>query len=96
MSLLRENINANGHLVEIRYQGGAGDFISLTDIVKYRTDEHPGYVIQNWMRNRNTIRFLGLWERLHNARGCVKMHILFFIAKRVCQNRHILNESKLR
>ena len=67
MSTLRENINANGHLVEVRYQGSVGDFISLTDIAKYRTDEHPGYIIQNWMRNRNTIRFLGLWERLHNV-----------------------------
>jgi hypothetical protein len=65
--MLRENINANGHLVEVRYQGSAGDFISLTDIARYHTDEHPDYVIQNWMRNRNTIRFLGLWERLHNV-----------------------------
>ena len=29
---------------------------------KYRTAENPGYVIQNWIRNRNTVRFLGLWE----------------------------------
>jgi len=60
------NVNADGHQVEVRYQGSIGDFFSLTDIARYRTDEHPGYVIQNWMRNRNTIRFLGLWERLHN------------------------------
>lgn len=38
----------------------------LTDIAKYRTLENPGYVIQNWMRNRNTVRFLGLWEHFHN------------------------------
>ena len=31
-----------------------------------RTAENPGYVIQNWMRNRNTVRFLGLWEHFHN------------------------------
>ncbi len=36
------------------------------DIARYRTSESPGYVIQNWLRNRNTIRYLGLWERLHN------------------------------
>ena len=63
----RANINANGHVVEVRYQGTSGDFLSLTDIARYRTIENPGYVIQNWMRNRNTIRFLGLWERLHNT-----------------------------
>lgn len=52
--------------MEVRYGGAAGDFISLTDIAKYRTAENPGYVIQNWMRTRNTVRFLGLWEHFHN------------------------------
>ena len=41
-------------------------FISLTDIAKYRNDDDPRFVIQNWMRNRNTIEFLALWEELHN------------------------------
>ena len=60
------NITAEGISVEVRYGGIDGDFISLTDIAKYRTVENPGYVIQNWMRNRNTVRFLGLWEQFHN------------------------------
>jgi hypothetical protein len=38
----------------------------LTDIAKYRNSDDPRFVIQNWMRNRNTIEFLGLWEELHN------------------------------
>ena len=59
-------IEANGLQVEVRYGGAGGDFISLTDIAKYRTAENPGYVIQNWMRTRNTVRFLGLWEHFHN------------------------------
>jgi hypothetical protein len=42
------------------------EFISLTDIAKYRNSDDPRFVIQNWMRNRNTIEFLGLWEELHN------------------------------
>jgi hypothetical protein len=41
------------------------DFISLTDIAKYKSDD-PGAVIANWMRNRNTIEYLGLWEILYN------------------------------
>ena len=53
--------------MEVRYGSAAGDFISLTDIAKYRTAENPGYVIQNWMRTRNTVRFLGLWEHFHNS-----------------------------
>ncbi len=42
------------------------DFISLTDIARYQEPERTDHVIQNWMRNRNTIEFLGIWERLNN------------------------------
>ena len=38
---------------------------SLTDIAKYKSDD-PTAVIQNWMRGRDVIEFLGLWEQLHN------------------------------
>ena len=41
------------------------DYISITDIAKYKTDD-PSAAIGNWMRNRNTIEFLGLWEVIHN------------------------------
>ena len=41
------------------------DYISLTDIAKYKTDDPPA-VIANWMRNRNTIEYLGIWESLYN------------------------------
>ncbi|MDO4289224.1 MAG: KilA-N domain-containing protein [Eubacterium sp.] len=43
------------------------EFISLTDIAKYRNEDDFRFVIQNWMRNRNTIEFLGVWEELHNS-----------------------------
>ena len=38
----------------------------MTDIAKYRNDNDPRFVIQNWMRNRNTVEFLAVWEELHN------------------------------
>lgn len=41
------------------------DYISITDIAKYKTSE-PDIVIANWMRNRMTIEYLGLWEILYN------------------------------
>lgn len=41
------------------------DYISLTDIAKYKSDD-PTAVISNWMRNRNTIEYLGIWESLYN------------------------------
>jgi KilA-N domain len=43
------------------------DYISLTDITRYRDAQRTDYIIQNWMRNRNTIEFLGIWESLNNA-----------------------------
>ena len=42
------------------------DYISLTDIAKYRDADRTNYIIQNWMRTRNTIEFMGMWEQLHN------------------------------
>ncbi|MEW6187723.1 MAG: KilA-N domain-containing protein [Thermodesulfobacteriota bacterium] len=42
------------------------DYISLTDIARYRDPERTDYIVQNWKRNRNTIEFLGIWEQLNN------------------------------
>jgi hypothetical protein len=42
------------------------EYISLTDIAKHKEPDRSDHIIQNWMRNRNTIEFLGIWERLHN------------------------------
>ncbi|MFR9611453.1 MAG: KilA-N domain-containing protein [Rikenellaceae bacterium] len=41
------------------------DYISLTDIAKHKSDD-PTAVVSNWMRNRNTIEYLGIWETLYN------------------------------
>ncbi len=41
-------------------------YISLTDIAKRFDSENPSYVIQSWLRSRNTIAFLGQWERENN------------------------------
>ncbi|MDP1588365.1 MAG: KilA-N domain-containing protein [Prosthecobacter sp.] len=42
------------------------DFICLTDIARYKDPERTDYLISNWLRNRMTIEFLGIWERLNN------------------------------
>ena len=42
------------------------DFISLTDIARHQEPNRTDHVIQNWLRNRNTVEFLGIWERLNN------------------------------
>ncbi|HAQ17642.1 MAG TPA: hypothetical protein DCR40_00210 [Prolixibacteraceae bacterium] len=42
------------------------EYISLTDIAKYRNENEPFSIINNWMRSRSTISFIGLWESLNN------------------------------
>jgi hypothetical protein len=42
------------------------DFICITDIARYKDAERTDYLISNWLRNRNTIEFLGIWEQLNN------------------------------
>ena len=42
------------------------EYISVTDIARFKDPKRTDYIIQNWMRNRNTIEFLGIWERLNN------------------------------
>lgn len=44
----------------------AEDYISLTDIARHKDSEHTDTIIQNWMRNRNTIELLGFWESIYN------------------------------
>ncbi len=43
------------------------DYICITDIAKHKEPDRADHVIQNWMRNRNTVEFLGVWERLNNG-----------------------------
>ena len=63
---VKETIHAQGIEIGIYTSDFENEFISLTDIAKYRNEDDPRFVIQNWMRNRNTIEFLGVWETLHN------------------------------
>ena len=64
--LRREIIHAKGIDIGIYTKDFENEYISLTDIAKYRNDNDPRFVIQNWMRNRNTVEFLAVWEELHN------------------------------
>ena len=61
----RTTIEVQGTAIAVVTQGAA-DFISLTDIARYRNSQEPFAVINNWMRSRSTIEFLGLWEKLCN------------------------------
>ena len=61
-----KKINANGTEISILLQGNENDYICLTDMARYKDKQRTNYIIQNWMRARNTIEYLGVWEQLHN------------------------------
>ncbi len=61
-------INANGTKIEVLtgINENNADYISLTDIAKYKNSDFPADIIKNWLRSRSTIEYLGLWEQLNN------------------------------
>ena len=62
----KEQISAKGFSIQIYTEDFKNDYISITDIAKYKNTDDPRFVIQNWVRNRNTLEFIGLWEVLNN------------------------------
>ena len=62
----KDTLHVQGIDVGIYTEDYRNEYISLTDIARYRNSDDPRFAIQNWMRNRNTLEFLGLWESLHN------------------------------
>lgn len=65
---IKSTIHAKDTDITIISKPTQDDYISLTDIAKYRNSEFPADVIKNWLRIRNTIEFLGLWEQLNNPK----------------------------
>lgn len=65
MSGKNQKMTVKGQSVTV-VSGSEDDYISLTDIARYKDSERTDYIIQNWLRNRNTIEFLGIWEQLNN------------------------------
>lgn len=62
---MNKKIEVQGTEITI-FKGKADDYISLTDIARYKDPANMNTIIQNWLRNRNTIELLGFWEQLYN------------------------------
>ena len=62
----KETIEAKGFAIQIYTEDFKNDYISLTDIARYKNVHEPKDVVKNWLRVRDTIEFLGLWETIHN------------------------------
>lgn len=56
----------NRSSIEVYTEDFKNDYISLTDITRYKNKIEPNVVVANWMRNHNTIEYLGIWEQLNN------------------------------
>ncbi len=65
-TIKKETIHAKGFDIRIYTTDYENEYISLTDIAKFKSSD-PNDVIKNWMRGRDTLEFLGLWESLHNS-----------------------------
>lgn len=65
MKAIKETIHAQGIKIGIYTTDFESEYISLTDIARYRSTD-PRITIHSWLRGRDIVEFLGLWETLHN------------------------------
>lgn len=63
--IVQSEINVNDNKIKV-IRIGSKEYISLTDLARYADEDDPRYPIQNWMRNKDVIAYLGLWEKLNN------------------------------
>lgn len=63
--MAKKSINVESTEISVLLKKDNEDYISLTDMARYK-DNDPFLVIGHWMRNRNTIEYLGVWETIHN------------------------------
>ena len=61
-----KKITAYGTEISVLLQGNENDYICLTDMARYKDKQRTDYIIQNWLRSRSTIEYLGVWEQLYN------------------------------
>ena len=64
--LKKDTIEAKGFSIQIYTEDFKNDYISLTDIARFKNINEPKDVVKNWLRVRDTIEFLGLWETINN------------------------------
>jgi len=62
----KDTIEAKGIAIQVYTEDFKNDYISLTVIARYKNSEEPNVVVANWMRNYNTIEYLGIWENINN------------------------------
>ena len=59
-NIKKDTINAKGFTIQVYTEDFRNDYVSLTDIARYKNKEEPNVVVANWMRNYSTIEYLSL------------------------------------
>lgn len=62
----KKNIEIGKQLIAVNLSENENDYISLTDIARFKDPESTGIIIANWLSTKYTIQFIGAWEQLHN------------------------------
>jgi hypothetical protein len=88
----KEQIKIEDKLIEVRLSANESDYISLTDMARFKDPESTGIVIANWLSTKYTIQFMGAWEHLHNP----DFNVMEFnnIKNNAGSNGFILSSSK--
>ena len=61
-----KKIKVSGTEISVLFQANENDYICLTDMARYKDLKRTDYIIQNWMRSRSTIEYIGVWEQINN------------------------------
>lgn len=62
-----QKIEIENKIITVNLSESENDYISLTDIAKFKDPESTGIIIANWLSTKYTIQFIGAWEQLHNS-----------------------------
>lgn len=62
----KQKINIENKEISVRLSENENDYISLTDIAKFKNPESTGIIIANWLSTKYTVQFMGAWEQFHN------------------------------
>lgn len=75
-NLVQAEMDVNNNKIRVMKVNNV-DYISLTDLAKYQNSEDPSGVIRNWMSNKNSFEYYGLWEQINNENfNSVEFHII--------------------
>ena len=62
-----KKLQINGKIININISENGDDYISLSDMAQFKSDNASSLIISHWLSNRNTLIYIGIWERLYNS-----------------------------